>query len=103
MVHFYLTTMRDMTSNRQYRIDDSQKKAFRRDGTAVIDGQNSYDRSFIIKRSHNTLDNNESFAEKTENIDYSENATALRREFIKHSKGNKGQRIFVNKFVEAVA
>ena len=103
VVHFYLTTMRDMTSNRQYRIDDSQKKAFRRDGTAVIDGQNSYDRSFIIKRSHNTLDNNESFAEKTENIDYSENATALRREFIKHSKGNKGQRIFVNKFVEAVA
>ena len=86
-----------------YTLDTSQKADFRKNGTVVIDGKKSYDRSFVIKRSHNTLDNNESFAEKTENIDYSENATALRREFIKHSKGNKGQRIFVNKFVEAVA
>ena len=89
----------------EIKLTQDEWKKYRTENIFTRDGECGFDRSFILKSTNrrydeNDLDSDTSFGE----IDTADlNDNALKNAFIKHNKKNKGQRIFVNKFVEMVA
>ena len=105
VIHFFLTNCKEDVRQQYWYVTNDEWKQYRTENIFMRDGECGFDRSFILKAANrrydeNNLDSDTSFGD----VDTRElSDSALKNAFIKHNKKNKGQRIFVNKFVEMVA
>ena len=102
LIHFFLVNFKNELLRHYYipQTAKAQWRSFTRDKLITLDGVKGYDRVFITKDNKRDLDTDKDFKDaNTEGL----TDTALKNAFIKHNKNKKGQRVFVNKFVEIVA
>jgi len=102
-IHFFLVDNKREIGQQYHVSDKTQWKNFRKDNLITLDAAKGFDRVFIVgDRKVNSIEDNSTFNPKTvgeEELTDNE----LKRAFINHNKSKKGQRVFVNKFVEIVA
>jgi hypothetical protein len=82
-------------------LTSDEKKVFSKAGIITRDGDEGYDRVFLInnRKKVNLNDSNDFSQVHTEGLSDAQ----LARAFVKNQTDRKSERIFVNKFVEMVA
>lgn len=101
-IHFFLVDNKREIGHQYHISDKTQWKRFRKDNLITLDGNKGFDRVFVVgDRKVNSIEDSSTFSEETVNRELTDNE--LKRAFINHNKSKKGQRVFVNKFVEIIA